>query len=70
MRVAPRNGKIIIDPATSRPLPSDGDDVPKSSYWIRRLQAGDVISIEEQEAAAAKPRAQRRKRTKGTEEGR
>jgi hypothetical protein len=69
MKLAPRDGMVIINPATSKPLQS-GDDVEMGSYWVRRLQDGDVRQVEEQsQPAAAQPRARRRTRTKGTEEG-
>ena len=39
-----REGLIVRDPLTLQPLPSDGADVPPSSYWRRRLAAGDVVA--------------------------
>lgn len=42
MFVKPAPGVIVRDPATKRPLPPDGKDVPESNYWLRRLRDGDV----------------------------
>lgn len=50
MKLAPRSGMVVIDPATSKPLPADGVDVEMNSYWVRRLQDGDVTEAEEQES--------------------
>jgi hypothetical protein len=43
MRVKPAAGRNVRDPITKRHLPTDGADVPESTYWIRRLRDGDVI---------------------------
>lgn len=43
MRVRPRSGLLIRDPANpATPLPVRGAEVPKTSYWLRRVQRGDV----------------------------
>lgn len=43
-----RPGLIVRDPVTREALPTEGREVPRSSFWIRRLTAGDVVD-------AAKP---------------
>lgn len=44
MRIKPaRPGLLVRDPVSKRPLPDSGRDVPETSYWLRRLAAGDVI---------------------------
>lgn len=45
MFVRPAEGLQVRDPATKRLLPSDGKEVPESSYWLRRLKCGDVVLI-------------------------
>jgi hypothetical protein len=40
--VKPKPGKILRDPRNNLPLPESGKDVPSNSFWIRRLNAGDV----------------------------
>lgn len=34
----------VIDPATGKPLPVAGGDVPTTPYWRRRLKCGDVLA--------------------------
>lgn len=64
MKLAPRTGMVVIDPATNQALPVDGIDVEMSSYWIRRLNDGDVIQAEEQKAAPDSIPAPRKTRTR------
>ena len=77
-RIAPRNGMIVIDPATRKPLAAVGPDgLPgeerdiTDAYWYRRLQDGDieeVNSTEPQPLAAPVEAAKRSKKTR-TDEG-
>lgn len=49
MKVKPAiPGTIVRDPDTKRALPDEGDDVPDTSYWLRRLRDGDVVRIDAQ----------------------
>ena len=34
---------VVRDPATRKPLPADGAEVPRTGHWLRRLAAGDVV---------------------------
>lgn len=43
--LVPRAGYIVRDPETKKPLPAEGMEVERSSYWIRRIQAGDVSVV-------------------------
>lgn len=53
MNVKPaREGLVIRDPHTKRPLPAEGARVPDNSFWNRRLADGDVVLIEDAPAAA------------------
>ncbi len=47
MRVKPAiSGAVIRDPHTKRPLPAEGGEVPDcSTFWRRRLLAGDVVLV-------------------------
>lgn len=49
------NGKAleVYDPTRREFLPPEGRDVPRSSYWMRRIQTGDVIR--EDVATESKP---------------
>lgn len=39
-----REGLIVLDPGTKQPLHPEGADVPRTSYWMRRLRSGDVVT--------------------------
>lgn len=41
--IKPASGLLVRDPITHEPLPTGGADKPRTSYWRRRLAAGDVI---------------------------
>lgn len=46
MRVKPASpGLLVRDPVSKRALPEEGREVPESSYWMRRLRAGDVVRV-------------------------
>lgn len=40
--VVPANGLTVINPANGQALPAEGDTVVRDTYWIRRLNDGDV----------------------------
>jgi hypothetical protein len=46
MFVKPAEGLKVRDPAhpTRAHIPAEGKRVPEDAYWIRRLQAGDVVA--------------------------
>lgn len=50
MYVKPVDGRQVPDPERGGLVPTEGAEVPRSQYWIRRLADGDVI-----ETAAAAP---------------
>ena len=58
-------GSVIRDPHTRRPLPAEGGRVPDSSFWHRRLLAGEVVEVTAEPTPAAPAR---RTRTSQTEE--
>ena len=44
MFVKPKDKDMVVrDPRTRAKLPVDGANVPDTSYWHRRLRAGDVV---------------------------
>lgn len=57
--LVPRFGNIVRDPDTKNPLPAEGMEVERSSYWVRRIQAGDVSVV-----SASKPKTARSKTKK------
>ena len=42
MFVVPGKDLTVRDPVTREPLPPGGAEVPRSTYWLRRLRDGDV----------------------------
>lgn len=42
MFVIPAKGRSVPDPLRGDVLPERGRNVTKTSYWLRRLKAGDV----------------------------
>ena len=44
----------VYDPAHRNFLPEEGREVPSNAYWIRRLQAEDVVKATPVAKAAAK----------------
>lgn len=53
MFVVPESGRRVIDPATRQALPADGADVPRSTYWLRRVREEDVKESPRPRARAA-----------------
>lgn len=76
MIVAPRNGMIVINPATGKALPADGADVELNTYWFRRHKDGDIELKDAEPQPVAAPVetpveivAEKPKRKKSTDEG-
>lgn len=68
MRIVPRTGMVIINPATHKPLPVGGDDVELDTYWVRRLNDGDVAEVLPDPPPAEPPKRTPKAR-KGSDEG-
>lgn len=43
--VKPSEGARVLNPATRQPLPAEGASVPRSTYWLRRIAAGEVEEV-------------------------
>ena len=55
MHVKPaREGLKVLVPSTKQALPPEGMEVPRTTYWLRRLRAGDVVACQPK---AAKPQS-------------
>ena len=65
IQVRPVEGRRVRVPSTGNPLPDDGGNFPASSYWIRRVNAGDVVIATE--SAETPKKATRRKRATAEE---
>ncbi len=54
MKLKPKDPAAVVrDPITRQPLAADGTEVPDTSYWVRRLRAGEVELVREPEHATA-----------------
>lgn len=42
--VYPVEGIKVRDPQTTQHVPAEGLAVPRSTYWLRRIQCGDVTT--------------------------
>ncbi len=63
--VKPKEGLKIKRPDTQRLLAPQGEDVPKSSFWLRRLADGDVTIVAKQQQAAPKKVADKQEKSGG-----
>jgi len=46
IQIKPANKDVVVrDPITRRQLEAKGEAKPRSPYWVRRLNDGDVIEI-------------------------
>lgn len=48
---------LVLDPETGQPLAADGEYKPREMYWLRRINDGDILVIEDKPAAPAKKEA-------------
>jgi hypothetical protein len=49
----PKADVTVRDPVSGNPLPAEGANKPRSSYWLRRLRDGDVTEGKSPKAAKA-----------------
>lgn len=49
----PSPGAKVRDPVTKQHLAADGESVPRSSYWLRRVAEGVVVVVVQPAAAAS-----------------
>lgn len=53
MTVYPAEGRVVPDPEAGGRLAAEGRDVPRDTYWLRRLRDGDVTTEAPKKAKAA-----------------
>ena len=53
----------VFDPVRREFLPDTGRDVPKTSYWQRRLSVGDVVLAEEEKSSSKTKKARNEAKT-------
>ena len=64
----PRKGLKVPRPLSQSYLPEKGAELPLTSYWVRRIQDGDVEVIKKASSSEEKPKTKRPKaKTKKTE---
>ena len=51
--LAPAPGMKVRDPETMALLPQDGKLLPLSSHWVRQLENGSVVRVDEKKSDAA-----------------
>lgn len=51
--VRPKAGLLVRDPVTGTPLPAEGREVPRSQYWLRRIEDRDLFQIDPSASADA-----------------
>lgn len=54
MKLKPVGGRSVPDPARGDLLPKEGRNVEMSTYWLRRIKAGDVTEVKAETKASAK----------------
>lgn len=45
-KIKPKKGLIIRDPETFEQLSENGEEKPKTAYWLNHLKNGDVELVE------------------------
>lgn len=41
----PAEGRLVRHPGSYKPLAAEGEAVEMSSYWTRKVRAGDVVVV-------------------------
>jgi hypothetical protein len=62
IRIKPARAGLVVRAPGGRVLPAEGLDVTPTSFWLRRLRAGDVIQVEQTQArrsSSSAPRARK-----------
>lgn len=62
LKVMPKEGLKVPYPRERRFLPEKGAEVPASSYWIKRLQEGDIIEMKDEVKKESKSKATKTKK--------
>lgn len=48
-----RDGLLVRDPVTGKPLDPNGETKPRNSYWLRRISDGDAVKAKPTKSAKA-----------------
>ncbi len=66
IKVKPLNELIVRDPITREPLKKEGEEKPRTTYWLRRIKDKSVALVGE--TKTAKTAAKKAATTKETEQ--
>ncbi|MBL4830036.1 MAG: DUF2635 domain-containing protein [Aliivibrio sp.] len=47
VRLKPKKGLLVRDPLTREPLKATGETKPRNTYWLRRIQDGTALIVEQ-----------------------
>ena len=59
IKVNVQQGKLVRHPITGQPI-KDGDMVPKSTYFVRKIKDGDLLEVSDTPVVLTKAQAQNR----------
>ena len=45
IHIKPAGSDTVRDPITRRPLADKGEHKPKNSYWVKKLNKGEVVEV-------------------------
>lgn len=64
--VRPAPGRVILDPTSDfTPVPEAGKDVPRTAYWLRAIDRGDLLEGPVETPPATPARAARKPLAEG-----
>ncbi len=53
---------VVVDIAHGDALPTEGREVHRNAYWVRRLEVGDVVLCEDEVKAKTKSKSKSNKK--------
>jgi len=62
--VKPVEGRRCKDPITCLLIPEAGRNVPKNSYWLKRLERGDCVSADVKKKAKPEKKTEKKAKKK------
>ncbi len=57
--IKPATEDKVRDPITKQHLAAEGEEKPRTTYWLRRLMAGEVVEVSNQQASEAAKQAKK-----------
>ena len=53
LKIKPAPGLKVRDPVTKQHLKEEGEQKPRTTFWLRRLAAGEVLEVKSDAVKAA-----------------